>query len=342
MSTPLVDVHAHFVTDAYVAAARAAGHLRPDGMPAWATWSVDEHLGLMAAAGIGTAVLSISSPGTHFGDDAAARELTREVNVFGAALRTAHPGRFGHFASLPLPDVDGALAEAAYALDTLGSDGVTVETNAGGRYLGDPGNEPLWAELDRRAAVVFVHPTSPPGHDAVALGRPRPLLEFVFDTTRAASDLAFTGVLTRHPNIRWILTHCGGALPVVADRMELFHGLFGEGAGAPTVRDQLRLLWYDMAGTPFPRQVPALVELVGDTRLLYGSDYCWTPAPAALAQVASVDAADPEDGDSWRARTTRNARVLLPGLLRARPSTPVGAPVTARSGESTREAGGVG
>src|SRR5205823_12202954 len=103
------------------------------------------------------------------------------------------PDRFGHFASLPLPDVDGALAELARALDELGSDGVAIETNANGVYLGDARYQPLWAELDRRAAAVFVHPTPPPPPEDISLGRPRPMLEFLFDTARAASDLAFTG-----------------------------------------------------------------------------------------------------------------------------------------------------
>lgn len=311
--TGLVDVHAHFVTDAYIAAARAAGIDHPDGMPGWPAWSVERQLDLMERAGIAKAVLSVSSPGVHFGDDTAARALAREVNTFGADVRRAHPDRFGHFASLPLPDVDGALAETAYALDELGADGVAVETNHHGRYLGDASFAPLWAELDRRRAIVFVHPTSPPHADAVALGRPRPMLEFLFDTARAASDLLLSGVLARHPGIRWILTHGGGALPLLADRIELFRPLLGGAAAdAPSTVEQLGRLWYDMAGTPFPRQIPALDAAFGTERLLYGSDYCWTPAEAVLAQADSVDrAAQPTDGTTWRDLTTRNADRLF-------------------------------
>ncbi|WP_420037342.1 amidohydrolase family protein [Streptomyces sp. cg28] len=318
--TGLVDVHAHFVTDGYVAAARAAGIDHPDGMPGWPEWSVGKQLDLMERGGIAKACLSVSSPGVHFGDDEAARALAREVNAFGAEVRAAHPDRFGHFASLPLPDVDGALAEAAYALDELGADGVAVETNHHGRYLGDPAFAPLWAELDRRGAIVFVHPTSPPGADSVTLGRPRPMLEFLFDTARTASDLLLSGVLARHRGIRWILTHGGGALPLLADRIELFRPLLdgaalgGADAGAtstPDTVEQLGRLWYDMAGTPFPRQVPALDAAFGTERLLYGSDYCWTPLEAVLAQVASVDTAAQPVGETWRALTTRNADRLL-------------------------------
>ncbi|MEU1123391.1 amidohydrolase family protein [Streptomyces sp. NPDC005899] len=313
--TGLIDVHAHFVTESYVAAARSAGIKHPDGMPGWPTWSVEQHLDLMDHSGIEKSYLSVSSPSVHFGDDEAARALAREVNEFGAGVRVERPQRFGHFASLPLPDLEGSLAEAAYALDVLGADEVAVETNHHGVYLGDPRFEPLWEHLDRRGALVFVHPTSPPHADELALGRPRPTLEFLFDTARTASDLLLRGVLTRHPRIRWVLTHGGGALPLLADRIDMFSAVFRDSStDAPSALEQFGRLWYDMAGTPFPRQIPALDAAFGTERLLYGSDYCWTPAEGALAQVASVDsAAQPSATDTWRDLTTRNAGRLFTG-----------------------------
>ena len=303
----MIDVHAHFVTDAYVAAARAAGHEQPDGMPAWPSWTLEGQFALMDACGIERAMLSISSPGVHFGDDAAGRGLAREVNEVGAGYRRDHPARFGHFASLPLPDVEGALAEAVYALDELGSDGVTVETNAHGRYLGDEAFAPLWAELSRREAVVFVHPTSPVGAAALTAGRPRPMLEFVFETARTYADLVLGGTLARFPGIRWIATHGGGALPLVAGRLEMFRSGFLRGGDGEPVPEQLRALWFDTAGTPFPHQVPLLERVVGLDHLVYGSDSCWTPPAVVTAQVASIDAA----GARWRDLTTANARRLL-------------------------------
>jgi predicted TIM-barrel fold metal-dependent hydrolase len=317
----LVDVHAHFVTDGYLGAARAAGHLQPDGMPGWPRWDAATHLELMDEWGVATSILSISSPGVHFGDDRAARALCREVNDAGARVARRYPGRFGHFASLPLPDVEGALAEAARALDELGSHGLAVLSNAGGAYLGAVRFAPLWAELDRRGAVVFVHPTSP-CHDPVPR-RPRPMMEFVFDSARAAADLVFNGVLTRWPRIRWIFTHGGGSLPLLADRMELFRTVFldrdGQGLQSgrpdvPAVQQQLAGLWWDLAGTPFPHQVPALVSAFGSRRILYGSDYCWTPPAGTAAQVASIDEAPQPPGTTWRALTTSNALRLLPAL----------------------------
>lgn len=314
LAPQLIDVHAHFVTDRYRAAAEAGGHRRPDGMPGWPSWDAKTHLLLMDQWGVGTAMLSVSSPGVHFGDDKAARTLAREVNDFGAGTARDHPGRFGHFASLPLPDVDGAVAEARYALDELGSDGVTIETNAGGRYPGHVGFAPLWQELNERAAAVFVHPTSPPDHEAVSADRPRPLMEFLFDSARAATDLMLSGTLERYPDIRWIFTHGGGALPLLADRIELFRGAFGIAPAGPGTVEQLRRLWFDMAGTPFPHQVPALVGVFGSERLLYGSDYCWTPAPAVGPQITSIKEAVQPEGDTWQELATRNAVRLFPRL----------------------------
>ena len=328
--TDLIDVHSHFLTPEYVAAATDAGHDLPEGMPGWAAWSAAEHLALMDRAGIRTSVLSISAPGTHFGDDAAARRLTRHVNEFGAELVRTRPDRFAQFASLPFPDVGGSLAELTHALDVLGSQGIALLSNARGVYLGDERYEEVYAELDRRRATVFVHPVSPPNWRSCALGRPAPMLEFIFDSARAAADLVLRGVLTRYPNINWIFSHSGGALPVLVERIQLFRdvvpGVAGDRAGdwagdwggaEPSVAAQLGGLWYDTAGTPFPSAVPALVRAFGDQRVLYGSDYCWTPAPAVLAQVASLDAAPPSDGTTWRDRTTRNAECLLPRLCAA-------------------------
>ncbi len=132
------------------------------GTRGWPSWTLEDHLALLDAHDIATSELSISSPGVHFGDDAAARDLARRVNDDGAAIRDARTDRLGHLAFLPLPDVKGAVQKVVrHSLDELGSDGVTVETRAGGRYLGEPAFAPLWAELDAQEAIVFVHPPPP-------------------------------------------------------------------------------------------------------------------------------------------------------------------------------------
>ncbi|MBE8473829.1 amidohydrolase family protein [Streptomyces justiciae] len=315
MTSDLIDVHAHHLPDFYVQQATAAGHAHPDGMAGWPTWSVRDHLDLMDRNGIGTAMLSLSSPGVHFGDDKAARLLARRVNEYTAELARDHPGRFGSFVSLSLPDVDGALEEIAFAFDQLGADGVALLTHTQGVYLGDERLEPVFAELDRRGAVVFLHPTSPVCWEQSALGRPRPMVEYIFDTARTVTDLVMAGVLTRHPNLRVIVPHCGGAIPVLADRINEFMRLFVPSQEAPPLDavQQLRGLYYDLAGTAFPRQAPALLKLVDPDRVLFGSDYCWTPPPLADAHIAAIDtAAPPAEGTTWRSLTVANALRLFP------------------------------
>ena len=315
MTSGLIDVHAHHLPGFYLEQATAAGHAHPDGMGGWPSWSVRDHLDLMDRNGIETAMLSMSSPGVHFGDDKAARLLARRVNEYTAELTRDHPGRFGNFVSLPLPDVDGALEEIAFAFDELGADGVALLTHTHGVYLGDERLEPVFAELDRRRAVVFLHPTSPVCWERSALGRPRPMVEYIFDTARTVTDLVMAGVLTRHPDLRVIVPHCGGAVPVLADRINEFMRLFlpaGTSPAQDAVR-QLQGLYYDMAGTAFPRHVPALLKLVDPDRVLFGSDYCWTPTPLADAHIAAIDAAEPlTQGGTWRSLTTANAQRLFP------------------------------
>ncbi len=313
---PFVDVHSHFLTPSYVRQASAAGHVHPDGMGQWPAWSAEAHLELMDRHGIQTAVLSLSSPGVHFGDDAAARLLARQVNEDAAGVVAAHPGRFGFFASVPLPDVDGTLEAIAYGIDELDADGVVLMTNAQGKYLGDESLEPVFAELDRRRAVAFLHPTSPVCWEQSSLGRPRPMVEYIFDTARTVTDLVASGMLRRHPNVTVIVPHCGGALPVLADRINEFLMQFlGSQQAGPDALEQLRHLYYDLAGPALPRQLPALLQLIPPEQLLFGSDYCWTPAPVADAHIAAVDAAQPPaEGVTWRSLTTANARRLFPRL----------------------------
>jgi predicted TIM-barrel fold metal-dependent hydrolase len=176
--------------------------------------------------------------------------------------------------------------------------------------LGNAVLTPLLAALDARSAVVFVHPTSPPNSAAVSLGRPAPMIEFLFDTARTVVDLILLGVVDRFPNIRWVFTHGGGVLPLLADRVDFFRTQVG--LGTPTTPDVLQRLWFDLAGTPVPRQLPALLSSVGPDRLVYGSDYCFTPIAAVQEQLRSLDAGAANGGlENWRAATSGNARRLL-------------------------------
>lgn len=295
-----LDVHAHFVTPRYVEECHRAGITEPDGMPRLPSWNMEAALDLMEQTGVAAAVLSISSPGVHFGADAtaadpAARSLAAHVNDFGAEVVAQHPSRFGLSAELPLPDIDGALNEITRAYDDLGADAIALKTNFHGRYLGDSAFAPVLAELDRRNAVVTLHPTSPACWQDVALGRPRPMLEFIFDTTRCVVDLALGGVLDRHPDIRWIIPHAGAALSIVAHRVEAFSSITAASVDVPAA---LRSLYYDLAGTPVPVGLDALLAVAGPGQLMYGSDFPFTPASLAkslaqtLAQAPALAAAN--------------------------------------------------
>jgi predicted TIM-barrel fold metal-dependent hydrolase len=300
-----VDVHAHYLPADYRQALLDEGHDQPDGFPVLPEWSAEAHLAMMDRAGIETSMLSVSTPGVTFGADPV--EWSRRVNESGAATVREHPGRFGLFASLPVNDADAARDEVAHALDRLGADGVVLLTHADGVYLGDPRLEPVMAELHRRRAVVFVHPTSPAGFECTALGYPRPMLEFLLDTTRAIANLVLTGTLDRYDGIRLIVPHAGAALPVVADRLAGFASLFGVGgreAGEVDVVATLQRLHYEIgAGFPFPRHVDALLNLVDAGRLLYGTDFPFGGLQGIEANAEALAAHPGLDDERLRANT---------------------------------------
>lgn len=312
MTQDRIDVHAHYLPPDYRQALLDAGHEHPDGFPVLPEWSAAAHLAMMDRAGVATSMLSVSSPGVAFGADPA--EWARRVNEAGAATVREHPGRFGLFASLPVPDADAAREEIAHAFDRLDADGIVLLTHAAGVYLGDPSLEPVMAELHRRRAVVFIHPTSPAGFACTALGYPRPMLEFLLDTTRAVANLVLTGTLDRYDGIRLIVPHAGAALPVLADRLAGFAALFGVGgreAGEIDVIAALQRLYYEVgAGLPFPRHVEALLNLVDTGRLLYGTDWPFGALPGIEANGEAIEAHPRLDDAELRA----NAEALFPRL----------------------------
>jgi 6-methylsalicylate decarboxylase len=280
-------------------------------MPSLPAWSAAEHVAVMDRISIATALLSISSPGVHFGDDAAACDLARAVNEEARRAVVDHAGRFGQFAALPIPDVDGAIAEIEHSYDRLDVDGVALLTNVGGTYLGDATLEPVFDALNRRRARVFLHPTSPPCWERTSFGRPRPLLEFLFDTTRAVVDLVLGGTVARHPDIEFIVPHAGATLPVIADRVAAFTSVFGGADAAVDVLRDLGRLHYDLAGFPVPRQLDALLALTTAEHLHYGSDYPFAPEFVVERAAAMLDDAGPASEQL----ATNTAR-LFPGRHR--------------------------
>lgn len=299
-----IDVHHHILPPFYLEAMRTAG---AGGNIRFPDWQPEDSLEVMERHGIAAAAVSVSTPGVHFGDDAAARSLARRVNEYAAGLVEAHPTRFGAFASLPLPDVDGALAEAAYALDELALDGVVLLSSAGGRYLGDPAFEELFADLDRRRAVAFLHPTTPPGAPLSGLELvPVSTVEFVADTTRAIANLILSGTLERYPGVSIIAAHAGGFAPYITDRLRAAwerDPANAERAPAGPLA-YLQRLFYDTALSANPYTLPALLALAGPERVLLGTDFPFAGEEAVGVTVAATSAG--RTGDSAAALLHRS------------------------------------
>ncbi|MCF7553639.1 amidohydrolase family protein [Pseudonocardia sp. WMMC193] len=301
-----VDVHNHLIPPRYQARLDERG-LTAGGLQAPA-WSEDLALAAMDAHGVETAVVSVSTPGVHLGDDAEARETARQVNEYAAELVGRHPGRFGFFASVTLPDVEGALAETAYAFDELHADGLILLANVGGRHLGDPEFEPLLAELDRRRAVVFVHPSTLPG-PAVG-GIPPYIADFLLDTTRTAVSLVRADALRRHPGITFILSHGGGFLPFAAHRLAMTSTFDSDRTVEDFLAD-LASFRVDTAQTSSPTSLPAVLEFFGADQVFFGTD--WPHASdSGVAYFTRRFAEFDLDDATRRSIECDNARALLP------------------------------
>lgn len=308
-----IDIHFHFLSPEYRDKMIDAVGAWPDGFPA-PQWSADEALAMMDRVGIATGMLSVSSPGVHFGNDTEARVLARSVNEFASRTIAEHRGRFGGFASLPLPDIDGALEDIGYAFDMLKLDGIVMLTNFNGVYLGDKRLDPVFEELNRRGAVVFIHPTSPICWQQSALGYPRPMIEFTFDSTRAVVNLIFSKTTTRFPKVRFIVPHAGGTLPFLARRIAMFGPRLAAAGTAIDVQENLRRMYYDLAGSPSSNALAPLLEMTERTHILYGSDYVHTPEAVVSAHLNELLSSKLLSSDDFRAIARDNALVLFPGL----------------------------
>jgi predicted TIM-barrel fold metal-dependent hydrolase len=317
-ATTWIDVHSHFLPQAYRDAMQAHGVDTVDRFPL-PDWSVESHLEAMDRGGVTCCVLSISSPGVSFVRGADARSLARAVNEAAAALIAQHPRRFGACAVLPLPDLDGALAEIEHGLDVLGLDGIGLLSNYGGKYLGDPSFEPVWRELDRRRATVFVHPTAPPGFDRLGLdlGFPASAIEYMFDTTRTLASLVGWGRLGQLPNLRLILPHGGGTIPYLWRRMSLFLAGTGHQPAGTKPRDlieQVRTLHFDTTLANSEPVLAMLRSLVPPSQLLTGCDFPFMLARNMESTVGALGAYAGFDDEERRAIANGNARRLFPRL----------------------------
>ena len=304
---PRIDTHTHVLPAPYVEA------LPPQLAATHRPLPVEDLDAMMRRYAIDAAVVSAGPPGAFFGDPGQARELACILNEELAAIVRSAPQRFAALASLPLPDQGAALDELRHALDVLQLDGVMLTTHVAGTYLGDAALEPLMAELDRRGAYVFVHPTFPPN------GQPLPqhpiwLYEFPFETTRAMANLIYSGAFERYPGIRWQFAHLGGVTPFIAHRLaSLAEREPDQASGAPAgALAYLARQYYDTGLSNHQVGVEATAEVAPFEHIVFGTDWPYLALP---------DSDDIAPGLSFLGEAPRaqlegeHARALVPRLF---------------------------
>lgn len=325
-----IDVHHHFTPPAYLDFLKAhnqgrggvrAG--RGGGLSAaYAGWQLSEDLEDMDHNGTATAILSITTPGFLFGQVDEIRKVSRECNEYAAKLRADHPGRFGIFATIPMADQDGALREMEYALDILKADGIGLYSSYGDFWLGDARLAPVHEELNRRKAVVYVHPIEANCCRNIVKDVTDTVVEYGADTTRTIASLIFSGTTTRYPDVTWIFSHAGGMMPFVIERFvsgtetEIVPGIVTKGQGNIPPRNvpkgvlyELRKMYYDTAQSTNPVAMGALRKVVPVSQIVYGTDY-WYRSAAETAHGLMTDKVFNQE--ELRAINRGNAERILP------------------------------
>jgi predicted TIM-barrel fold metal-dependent hydrolase len=300
----IVDVHHHIMEPKFlewqqmrIAASGYAGAELQKWTPSWSLEEMDKN-------GADVSILSISTPGSWTGNVEQSRKLARSINDYKAQVVRDHPKRFGFFATIPLPDVEGSLKEIEYAFDTLRADGVCLLTNYDGRYPGDPAFAPVYDELNRRKSVVYSHAAAAPCVFNIQPTVPPAILEFMFDNTRAIVSLLQSGTFARCPDIKFIFSHCGGALAGMAGRIAGWSRSFADKAPGGAF-PALKKLNYDTASMNNPVSFAAMMELVGPLNLMFGSDYPWgtiaaTKDPLRGLGLSAEDLHNIEEGNARR------------------------------------------
>ena len=275
----VIDVHSHIITPEFVSALESEGRLMDEGFPL-PKYNVENHLKWMDEAGIETSVLTLAAP------QPSSAEVVRQTNEAAARIKKEHPDRFLFCAALPLPDVNAAIREAIYSLDTLKADGIKLATNVDGQYLGAPELDTLFSVLNERKAVVILHPHRPePVNKQVMQQTPLAMQEYLSETTRAVSNMISRNVLARYNNIKVIVPHCGAYLPLAIPRMKSLTPVMqvNKMVGEIDYEANLRTLYYDLAGAHSPEVIRMLLTITTPDHLLYGSDYPYV-APQVLTQ----------------------------------------------------------
>jgi predicted TIM-barrel fold metal-dependent hydrolase len=302
-----IDIHHHFAPPAWIAEVKG----RPLLQPANTAWTPEKSIEDLDRGGSAAAVISITNPGLWFGDNQATNQVARACNEYGAKLVQQYPKRFGLFAAMPLPDVDATLKEIAYAYDTLKVDGVGLFTSYGDKWLGNAAFRPVMEELNRRRAVVHVHPTAANCCRNLDYGTAPGSIEYGTDTTRAIIGVTFSGDTTKYPGIRFIWSHGGGSAPFLAGRID---------GGSRNASDRMpagfiaeaKKFFYDTAGAANRGAIASLLELVGPSQILFGTDF--PPGGTNLALAQTVEALGFFDDRALRAIERDNAVRLLPRL----------------------------
>ena len=279
MAQGVIDVHSHIITSEFLSALDAEGRLMDEGFPL-PKYDVSAHLKWMDEAGVQTSVLTLAAP------QPVSARVVRSTNEAAAELKQKHPGRFLFCAALPLPDVDAAIRETIYALDTLKADGIKLATNANGQYLGAPELDTLFAVLNERKAVVILHPHRPePVNRQVMKQTPLAMQEYLSETTRAVSNMINRNVLARYNKIKVVVPHCGAYLPLAVPRMKSLTPVMqaNKMVGEIDYEANLKALYYDLAGAHSPEAIRMLLSITTPDHLLYGSDYPYV-APQVLTQ----------------------------------------------------------
>ncbi|OQW57721.1 MAG: hypothetical protein A4S14_19955 [Proteobacteria bacterium SG_bin9] len=302
-----IDVHHHLTPPDYVASVGTRARVPKPALD----WTLAKTLEDMDSAGVQTAMLSITTPGLWFGDAGASAKLSRSCNEYAAKLCIDNKGRFGSFAAMPMPNVDATLAEIAFAFDTLRADGVSMFTSYEGKWLGDAAFVPVFDELNRRKAIVSVHPTTASCCGNLIPYIPDTVVEFGADTTRTIASLVFSGAADRWPDIKFIFSHAGGAMPFLIERFEFLARAPQAARMVPNgVRTTLRKFFYDTAQTSNPAAMGALRQLVETSQIVFGSDF---PYRTGLEHVTGLNNCGFTDAD-LRKIERDNALGMMPRL----------------------------
>lgn len=293
----IIDVHCHNILPFYMEALEKHDAAMDEGFPLPA-WNVGAHLKFMEEAGIGCSILTMPAPQPYFDDTEECQQTTRRYNEYCVKLKADYPGRFKFCAALPLPDVDAAIAEAIYALDTLGADGVKLATNSRGQYLGAEALDPLMEVLDKRNAVIILHPHKPvPVNEKLMTAVPLAAYEYPAETTRAIMNMLARNILVRYSNLKVVVPHCGSFLPLAIPRLKaIIPAMRAKGLMDDIdFEGNLSRLYYDLAGAASPATIRSMLTVTSPDHILYGSDYPYQPAEVLERNLRLLEKALSED-----------------------------------------------